>query len=307
MTFLLRCLPLWLFFPLRWAVTHLRRGSLPRSASVLVLRQALRANRGVLSRRLPAVVPLDFPDVSFDPVDSMVMDAVYWMGVRGYEGKVADLWIDTCRSARSILEVGGNVGLFTVIGARAGSAAYTVVEPVPSVAATLRRNLARNGLGRVTVLNAAAIPGDAEATVSLSIPNEGRDAPVGAFLAATSEVSDRDRSNSLDVRGLPFRDLIQGCDVIKIDAEGIEAELLGAVEAELIATRPTLLIEVLPESERLGRLLARLAVAARYEIVVIPEWGSDTPVIIAPDRFTAAVPAAHHSKDVMLRPLPAVP
>lgn len=303
MAFLIRCMPLWLFFPLRWAVTHLRRGSLPRSASVLVLRQVLRANRGALAGRLDAFVPLDFPDISFDPVDSMVMDSVYWMGVRGYEGKVADLWIETCRSARSVLEVGGNVGLFSVIGARAGSADYTVVEPVPAVAATLRRNLSRNGLDRVTVLNAAAIPGDTEATVSLTIPNEGRDAPVGAFLAATSEVSDRDRSNAIDVRGLPFQDLIRGRDVIKIDAEGIEAELLASVEDELIATRPTLLIEVLPESERLGRLLARLAVAGRYEIVVIPEWGSDIPVIVAPDQFNAALPSTHHSKDVMLRPL----
>jgi len=293
-----------MFFPLRWAATQLRRGSLPRSASVLVLRQALRANRGILSRRLRAVVPLDFPDVSFDPVDSMVMDAVYWMGVRGYEGKVADLWIDACRSARSILEVGGNVGLFTVIGARAGSAAYTVVEPLPSVVEILRRNLARNGLDRVEILNAAAIPGETRQTVSLSIPAGGRAAPVDAFVATMSEVSDRPVSGSVAVTGLPFRDLIRGRDVIKIDAEGIEAELLSAVEAQLAETRPTLLIEVLPESDHLGRLIARLAVAGRYQILVIPEWGSDEPVIVPPDRFTALVPSAHHSKDVMLRPLP---
>lgn len=302
----IRCLPLWLFYPFRWAVTHLRRGSLPRSAAVLVLRQALRANRGRLSRRLDAIVPLDMPGTSFDPIDSMVMDAVYWWGVRGYEGKVADLWIEACRTARSVLEVGGNVGLFTVIGARAGSAAYTVVEPVPSIAAALRRNLARNGIERVKVLNAAAIPADAEAPVSLSIPNEGREAPVGAFLAATSEVSDRDTTNRITVQGLPFRDLIAGCDVIKIDAEGIEADLLGAVEAELIAARPLMVIEVLPESVRLGQLIARLAVAGRYEIVVIPEWGSDVPVVIEPSDFTSAVPATHHSKDVMLRPVQGV-
>ncbi len=297
----LRLLPLWAFLPLRWAVARLRRRNPLRAAAILVLRQARQATTGTLSRRLSSVVPLDHPDLSFEPVDSMVMDAVFWMGLRGYEGKVADIWVELCRDARSVLEIGGNVGLFTVIGARAGSAAYVVVEPVPSLTGTLRRNLARNGVEHVTILTAAAIPGALAGPVVLSIPGDSRGAPVDAFLADLSEVTDRDRSHTITVPGIPIAELVQGHDLIKIDAEGVEAELIEAVRGWLVRTRPTLMIEVLPDSERLGRLLARLAIAAGYEIIVIPEWGSDDPVTIDPARFDSTVPARHNSKDVLLR------
>lgn len=200
-----------------------------------------------------------------------------------------------------MLEIGGNVGLFTVIGARAGAEAYVVVEPVPSLTATLRRNLARNGVGHVTILTAAAIPGALARPVVLSIPGDSRAAPVDAFLADLSEVTDRDQSQTITVPGIPFAELVQGHDLIKIDAEGIEAELIEAVRERLARARPTLMIEVLPESVRLGRLLARLAIEAGYEIIVIPEWGSDDPVTVDPARFDSTVPARYNSKDVLLR------
>jgi FkbM family methyltransferase len=63
-----------------------------------------------------------------------------------------------CRKVKSVLEIGGNVGLFTVIGGQAASGQYTGMEPVLAVAAVLRRNLRRNGLTAVEVLEAAAIP-----------------------------------------------------------------------------------------------------------------------------------------------------
>ena len=109
-----------------------------RIAATLVLRRAARANRHHLARQLTEIRPLDAPTLSFESVDSMVMDAVFWFGVRGYEGIVARVWTALCHQSHSILEIGGNVGLFTVIGAQAAQGAYTVVEPVPVVAATLR-------------------------------------------------------------------------------------------------------------------------------------------------------------------------
>jgi hypothetical protein len=142
-----------------------------------MLKLPVRAHRGQLAALRPEIRPLDAPPFVFRSVDSMVVDAVYWFGVKGYEGRVADVWAALCRRACAVLEIGGNVGLFTVIGAHASDGPYTVVEPVPAIARVLRDNLARNGVSRVEVLQAAAIPGTERVEVTLSIPNKGRGAP----------------------------------------------------------------------------------------------------------------------------------
>lgn len=245
--------------------------------------------------------PLDAPNLSFEPVDSMVMDAVYWFGIRGYEGIVAQIWTQLCRNARAVLEIGGNVGLFTVIGGKAITGRYTVVEPVPAVAATLRANLRRNGLtGQVTLIEAAAIPGEAEKPVLLNLPDEGRAMPVGAHLLEQVEISGRQTLTEVTVRGIPVRTLSAGCDLIKIDAEGVEAALLADLWPMLRTARPTMLIEVLPEATQLGELVVKLARDLGYGIYILPEFGSDRVVTAPASSFTAETPRLYHSKDIVL-------
>lgn len=301
-----RALPLYAYSPFRRGAVHLPRGNVFRSACILVLKQALYANRRRLARRVTEITPLDFPEVSFEPVDSMVMDAVYWLGLQGYEGTVAGVWVRLCARAQSVLEIGGNIGLFTVIGARATSATYTVIEPVPEVSAILDANLIRNGLrDRVVLRQAAVIPGAAAREVMLNIPAEGRQAPVGAHLVESVEVSGRSTERRLAVPGIPMRELVAGKDLIKIDAEGIEAELLSSVSDVLLASRPDLLVEVLPEAVKLATVLARLGQEAGYRMYILPEYGSDQIVEVDPASFTAELPQKHNSKDIVLttRPL----
>ena len=297
---MIRGVPLAGYRPLRQAVLDLPRRHPVRIAATIVLRRAARAHRHHLTGQLDEIRPLDAPALSFEAVDSMVMDAVYWFGVRGYEGTVARVWTALCQQSRSVLEIGGNVGLFTVIGARAASGSYTVVEPVPVVAATLRANLARNGLNAVEVLQAAAVPGDAAREVTLNLPAEDWGVPVGAHLIDGVEVAGRSTRSQVTVPGLPVRGLASGRDLIKIDAEGIEAALLADIRPLLVERRPTLLIEVLPEAERLGALLAALASDAGYRIHVLPEWGSDRVMTVPAATFNAGVPRTFNSKDVVL-------
>lgn len=84
----LRLLPLWAFLPLRWAVARLRRRNPLRMAAIVLLRQARQATTGTLAGRLSSVVPLDRPDLLFEPVDSMIMDAVFWMGLAGMKARL---------------------------------------------------------------------------------------------------------------------------------------------------------------------------------------------------------------------------
>lgn len=296
--------PLAAYRPLRECVLRLPRWNPVRVVATKLLRRAAQAHRGTLMQRLGAageLRPLDAPGLSFEPADSMVMDAVYWFGIRGYEGIVAQVWTQLCRNARAVLEIGGNVGLFAVIGGKATTGRYTVVEPVPAIAATLRANLRRNGLtGRVTLVEGAAIPGDAEKPVLLNLPNEGRAMPVGAHLLEQVEVSGRQTLTELTVRGIPVRTLAAECDLIKIDAEGVEAVLLADLWPLLQTARPTMLIEVLPEATQLGGMIVKLARDLGYGIYVLPEFGSDRVVTVPADSFTAETPRRHRSKDIVL-------
>jgi hypothetical protein len=88
--------------------------------------------------------------------------------------------------------------------------------------------------------------------------------------------------------------------LIKIDAEGIEAELLTAAEPVIAAARPTLVVEVLPEAARLANKIAALSKLHGYGIHVIPAYGSDHIIRVDPQNFMADTPAAHRSKDVVL-------
>lgn len=297
---MIRAMPLATFLPFRRAIVTLNRRNPLRIASTLLVRTVARAFRTHLAARLGEIRPLDAPGLSFEAVDSMVMDAVYWVGVHGYEGTVAGVWTLLCRNSTAVLEIGGNIGLFSVLGGKAAGGRYTVVEPLPINAAVLRANLARNGLHKVEVLQAAAIPGDTARNVVLNLPDEGREMLVGAHLLEDSEVRGRNSASHLTVAGLPVRALAAGRDLIKIDAEGIEATLLTEIRDLIVTARPALMIEVLPEAVQLGELLASLAQEAGYHIHVLPEWGSDRIVTIPAERFTSLIPSSYNSKDVVL-------
>jgi FkbM family methyltransferase len=300
MKFDLRIISLRCLRPFRQGVVAHRRGSLLRNICVAVLKHAQRAYRGRLAGLLKDVRPLDFPALRFASSDSMVIETIYWFGIHGYEGLVAAAWIEQCRSATAILEIGGNIGLFTVIGATASNARYTVVEPVPAVAAILRDNLRLNSVVHVELLEAAMIPADRPATVTLLVPHEQHDMPVGAHLTIGTEVALHAGTRQISVQGLPLRDYVAGRDLIKIDAEGIEVDLLRAVRDVLIAEKPNLLIEVLPSSPELAAFLVTLAKEAGYQLIILPEWGADRPVKVAPEDFTLAMMHQNNSKDLLL-------
>ena len=284
--------------PLRRGAVRFRRGTITRNACIALLKIFSKSRR--LSLEVDEIRPYDRPMLSFEPSDSMVMDAVYWYGVQGYEGRMADLWETLCSGSIDVLEVGGNVGLFTVLGARLRKGRYTVVEPLPWVAEVLRANLARNRVTGVEVLQAAAIPEAEPAEVFLNVPAEGRHAPVGAHLVSGVEAISRTSLDVLTVDGLPFSQLAEGKDLIKIDAEGIEAALLGSAEQILANARPTIVVEVLPGTRRLAQLIARFATEYHYNIHIVPAYGSDTIVRIAAEDFDSHVPARLNSKDVVL-------
>jgi len=286
-------------YPFRYAAAQFRRGNPIRKISIAAIK-GLRKFSAEMPASVTDVRPLDAPHLSFAPTDSMVITAVYWFGIRGYEGIMSEIWKGLCANSTSVLEIGANVGFFSVLGANERPKHYAAVEPLPHVAEILRMNLLRNGLGFVEVIEGAAVPSYETENVQISVPDEGHKAPVGSHLMSGIELSDRSQMEILSVRAYPVVSLVEGRDLIKIDAEGIEAQLLIAARDQILRHKPTLVIEVLPEAENLGATLREIAISAGYSIYIVPEFGSDTLVSVAPQEFSSKTPQRFNSKDVML-------
>jgi FkbM family methyltransferase len=286
-------------YPFRHAAAKFRRGNPFRKISIGIIKGIRKISPAIPSSVID-VRPLDAPHISFAPTDSMVMAAVYWSGIRGYEGIISEVWKRLCSNSTSVLEIGANVGFFSVLGARERPKRYTAVEPLPNVAQILRANLHRNELDFVEVIEGAVVPSYESEIVQISVPDEGREAPVGSHLLVGVELSERSEKKVLSVRAYPVALLMEGRDLVKIDAEGIEAQLLFSARDSILKNKPTLIIEVLPEAENLGAMLSEIAISGGYNIYVIPAYGSDTLVPVPPKEFSSKTPRRFHSKDVML-------
>src|SRR5262245_60009895 len=108
-----------------------------RSAAPGELPRPVRAIRGVLRRGgvPPAVrsfVLADNTALRFTNVDSLVTQQLYWFGEQGWEPELLPWWKHLCRRAHSIVELGANIGYFTVQGSMvAPHARYVGVEGHP--------------------------------------------------------------------------------------------------------------------------------------------------------------------------------
>ncbi|TKK86815.1 FkbM family methyltransferase [Herbidospora galbida] len=244
----------------------------------------------------------DNPRIRLAAVESRLVRILFWYGERGYEGMETACWRDLCAKATGILELGANIGYYTVQGAEAaGTTPYVAVEANPEAAAIVSRNADLNGLAHVKVVQAAVVPDDAPATLELSLPDqESYVAPTGAYLSEGGEgISNRPASRTITVPTVKMSDLIEGADLIKLDIEGYEAGVLRAVWPQLLAARPTIVVEVLRNVPALRQVLRDLR-AENYEIRAI---GHDALHVITDAELASEEPLPRYgSRDVIVVP-----
>ena len=225
-----------------------------------LLLEALR--RGGIPAGVTTFALGDRPELRFVSHDSLVLHQLYWFGEQGWEPQLLPWWRRCCARASAVLELGANVGYFTVQGARAAPRArYVAVEPHPVSAEVCRANLALNGIRSVELVEAAAVPGAGGPAVELQIPADQLGTPTVAFLGDGTELPApmrRHVATTVAVPAVDVRSLLIGVDLLKLDVEGQEHTLLAAAHDHLRTHRPTVFVEVLPETTRLRQLLAEL-------------------------------------------------
>jgi FkbM family methyltransferase len=172
-----------------------------------------------------------------------------------------------------VLELGANVGYFSVQGGRAAPGVrHVAVEPHPFSAEICRTHLVMNQVTSVEVVEAAAVADTAVASVPLLVPAGQQATPTVAFVPADTELPAemaRNVTTVLDVPAIDVRSLLDDVDLIKLDVEGQEHVLLAACRDHLRARRPTLFVEVLPGTAQLRALLADLCTADGYRCYAV--------------------------------------
>lgn len=222
----------------------------------------------------------DNPDVRMTNADSFIVEWLYWFGERyGYEPATIRWWRQFCAASSSIVELGANIGYYTVQGARMTPAAgYTAVEPHPRCAEVCRRNLVLNGISNVTVVEAAAVADASSATVPLVLPG-GRDhydeAPCTGFVGVNDVhhgAVDRSSYSSVQVPTVEISKLVgPATDLVKMDVEGQEHLLLLTLLDQLKETRPTIFVELLDSTPHLRALVLDELLPAGYQCFVPAE------------------------------------
>ena len=145
--------------PLEWLEWARRSAAVPsgttRTRALTALLEVLR-HRPL--KELETISMVDEPGVVFHNTGAIMLKRIYWFGSRGHEGDEVRIWQAFCRRANAILEIGANIGVYTVMGRQAaGPRRYTAVEPHPASARALRANLELNGIDDVQVVEAAVV------------------------------------------------------------------------------------------------------------------------------------------------------
>ena len=160
------------------------------------------------------------------------------------------------------LDIGANIGVFTMLGASivGPDGRVVAVEPIPRNATLIERACRRNGFDYVQVIRAAASDrsGTLELRTEPSTSNAATPAAAGPRLLA-------DSGRCVHVPAIVLDDALAGIerlDLVKIDIEGMEPRALAGFARTLERHRPVLVCEFHPWAiERAGGTTPRAFLA----------------------------------------------
>lgn len=211
-----------------------------------------------------------------DPSDWLCLHW-YLQEYRGYEPGTVRLFCRLLETKTRLLEVGANIGYYTLLAARQLEDRGEVhsFEPFPPSFQRLSSNVRLNGF-RCVHLNQSAVS-NFDGKAPLFLPQDG------SLLTPSLLEGFTQQKGHLDVQVTRLdtyckeKDLRQ-VDLVKIDAEGRTLAILQGMGTLLLESKPDLIIEVLPGEEL---SLNNLVSGSRYKKFLITSSGLEEHAVLA--------------------------
>jgi FkbM family methyltransferase len=170
----------------------------------------------------------------------------FWGGIKAWEYETTSTFLDLCKTATLVLDIGANTGSFSLLACAANPRTRVLsFEPVPRNFSRLLRNLQLNGFDqRCEAFNIAV--SDRTGTAEFHVPFE--EVPASSSLDPNGY-----RGISGELITVPVNSIDAiippgvKVDVAKIDVEKFEHCVLNGMERILAESRPAIVIECLPD------------------------------------------------------------
>jgi len=171
-----------------------------------------------------------------------------------------------------VIDVGANVGYFSLLFSRwVGAEGHVYAfEPIRRTFATLQANLRANGATNVTALKKACFSSPGEAKMLLDTDS--------GWSRLTTDGSGHEVVELTTIDEFVRQTGLSRVDFIKIDAEGVDFEVLRGALGTLERHRSTVLLEVLEGDQYASSEAGVRALVAPlgYEVEVVPSrWSKD--------------------------------
>jgi FkbM family methyltransferase len=188
---------------------------------------------------------------------------------RNWEPGSLKLWTEICERSSTVVDVGAYSGIYSILAEKMGVQNLISIEPNPNSRVRLEKNFSLNKISSFTIYNCPL--GDVTGLkLGLYVPasrysNSGKqlESSGARFLSSEHEVViiDAEEWHRIDSQStIKLDDLIptgNQIDAMKIDAEGMEIEVLMGATQILIRHHPELIIETwsLEKTAELNQLL----------------------------------------------------
>lgn len=155
-----------------------------------------------------------------------------------YEYEETQLVKKLVKSDSAVLDIGANIGYFTLLMARQAKRVYSF-EPEPRNFQTLQKNIELNNIKNAKLYNAAVTETSGTSTLYLCDSNRGMH---------RIYQSDWCKEGTTHVKTIRIDDIVDHADFIKIDVEGSELGVLKGMRKLLKERKSTVLMEFHPPS-----------------------------------------------------------
>ena len=186
----------------------------------------------------------------FDRGLKMKLDISDWVNFQiflkqGYEKPESMVWKELCSRSHTIIDIGANIGYYSLIASRHTSGKIYSFEPVTETQGKFRANIELNKFSNIYPVQ--KIISDKAGRIRIYF-DDATNTGTASLVKESSEKTAFEEVESTTLDQFAADNALGKIDLVKIDVEGSEFLVLRGMEKTLTDSRPFLMVEVLEET-----------------------------------------------------------